>query len=137
MSSPPASGSRPRLLIADDDPVVQSVLGASLQEEFEIVGVAADSTEAVELARASQPDAALVDVEMPGGGGITAVRGIAQAAPGAAIVILSGDESDAVVRELMSAGATAYRRKGVAPDVLAESLRESIKAHAAARQAAS
>ena len=124
--------SRPRLLIADDDPVVQSLLGVTLGEDFDVVGVACDGEEAVALAKASQPDAALVDVEMPRGGGRRAVQGIAEVSPGTAIVLLSADESDAVVRELIQAGATAYRRKGAAPEVLAESLVASIEAHAAA-----
>ncbi len=102
------------------------MLGMALGEAFEVVGVAADSEAAVELARTSQPDAAIVDVVMPKGGGVRAVRGILEVAPDTAIVILSGDESDASVRELMRAGAIAYRRKGVAPAVLAESLIDSI-----------
>src|SRR3979409_165827 len=117
----PANG-RPRLMIADDDPVVQSMLGLSLGGAFEIVGTAFDGEEAVELARTSQPDVALIDVEMPKGGGLGAVRGIVDVAPHTAIVALSGDESDGVVRELMQAGAIAYRRKGIAPQLLAESL---------------
>jgi DNA-binding NarL/FixJ family response regulator len=123
------SDSRPRLMIADDDPVMRSMLGMSLGTSFELVGVAADSEQAIELARVSQPDAAIVDVEMPKGGGLRAVLGIRDVAPGTAIVVLSGDESDGLVRELMQAGAVAYRRKGVAPTVLAQSLNESIKAH--------
>ena len=133
MTSVAPTGHRPRLMIADDDPVVQSMLSVSLSSAFEVVGVAGDSDAAIELARASQPDAAIVDVEMPKGGGLRAVQGIVDAAPDTAIVVLSGDESDRVVRELMHAGAVAYRRKGVAPDVLAESLNESIKAHAESR----
>jgi DNA-binding NarL/FixJ family response regulator len=124
----------PRLMIADDDPLVRSVLGMSLSHAFDVVGVARDSEEAVELARTSQPDAALVDVVMPKGGGLRAVRGILEVAPDTAIVVLSGDESDAGVRELMQAGAIAYRRKGVAPQVLAESLIQSIDAHASERR---
>ena len=84
-------------------------------------------------ARTSQPDAALIDVEMPKGGGLSAVHGIVENSSHTAIVVLSVDESDATVRELMQAGATSYRRKGVAPQVLAESLVESINAHAAVR----
>jgi DNA-binding NarL/FixJ family response regulator len=61
---------------------------------------------------------------------LRAVRGILEVAPDTAIVVLSGDESDRVVRELIQTGAIAYRRKGLAPDVLAESLTESISAHA-------
>jgi len=126
--------SHPRLMIADDDPVVQSMLGMSLNREFDVVGLAADGEEAVKLAKASQPDAALVDVEMPGGGGLHAVRGIHEVAPDTAIVVLSIDESDGVVREFMQAGAVAYLRKGVAPQVLTDALLDSIDAHATERR---
>jgi len=125
--------SLPRLMIADDDPVVQSLLDMSLSEEFDVVGLAADGEQAVELAKASKPDAALVDVEMPAGGGLRAVQGIHEVAPETAIVVLSVDESDGVVRELLQAGATAYLRKGVAPQVLADTLLDSIDAHAVER----
>jgi DNA-binding NarL/FixJ family response regulator len=137
MTSAAPAKDRPRLLIADDNPVIRSTLSMSLSGGFEVVGVAADSDEAVELARATQPDAAVVDVEMPKGGGFSAVRGILEVAPGTAIVMLSGDESDSVVRRLMQAGAMAYLRKGEAPQVLAESLIESIEAHARGRHASS
>jgi DNA-binding NarL/FixJ family response regulator len=137
MTSPVPSKDRPRLMIADDNPMIRSTLGMSLSNGFEVVGVAADSEEAIELARATQPDAAVVDVEMPKGGGLRAVRGILEVAPDTAIVMLSVDESDGVVRELMQAGAIAYLRKGVAPQVLAESLAESIEAHARGRHAPS
>ncbi len=123
------AGHRPRLIIADDDPVIRSMLGMSLNAGFDVVGVAADTEEAIELARVSQPDAAVVDVDMPKGGGMGAVKGILEVAPDTAIVVFSGDESDRLVRELMVAGAIAYRRKGVTPHVLADSLTESIKAH--------
>ncbi len=127
-------GSRSRLMIADDDPVVRSMLSMTLAERFEVVGVAEDGEGAVELARESRPDAALVDVEMPSGGGVRAVKGITDVSPGTAIVVLSGDESDAVVRDLMAAGATAYRRKGADPHALAECLQEAIRAHADERR---
>jgi CheY-like chemotaxis protein len=128
------AGRRPRLVIADDDPVVQSLLGASLGHEFEVVGMAADSEEAIELAQASQPDAALLDVVMPKGGGLRAVLGIVEAAPDTAIVVLSGCELDGVVGELIQAGAIAYRRKGVAPPVLAAALTEAIRIHTVERR---
>jgi len=133
MTSVAPAGHRPRLMIADDDPVVQSMLSVSLSSEFEVVGVVGDSDAAIELATVTQPDAAVIDVEMPKGGGLRAVQGIVDAAPGTAIVVLSGDESDRVVRELMQAGAISYRRKGLPPSLLAESLNESIKAHADGR----
>jgi DNA-binding NarL/FixJ family response regulator len=129
MTTDAPAGHRPRLIIADDDPVIRSMLGMALNGGFDVVGVAADTEEAIELARVNQPDAAVIDVDMPKGGGMGAVKGILEVAPDTAIVVLSGDETDRLVRELMQAGAVAYCRKGIAPHVLADSLTESIKAH--------
>ncbi len=126
--------SLPRLMIADDDPVVQTMLDMSLSYEFDVVGLAADGREAVEVAQSSQPDVAIIDVEMPEGGGLRAVRGIHKVAPDTAIVVLSVDESDGVIRELMRAGAVSYLRKGVGPKVVADTLRNSIEAHAVERR---
>jgi DNA-binding NarL/FixJ family response regulator len=126
-----------RLMIADDDPVARSLLSMSMDDDFELVGVADDSEAAIELAKTSQPDAALVDVDMPKGGGLSAVRGILEVAPQAAIVMLSGDESDGMVRDLMLAGAIAYCRKGIAPQALAESLVGSIQVRATERRSQS
>jgi DNA-binding NarL/FixJ family response regulator len=120
---------RPTLLIADDDPVVCSALSMSLETRFEIVAAVEDGERAVTSAAETRPDAAVVDVEMPQGGGSRAVRGIAQSSPGTAIVVLSGDESDAVVRELMQAGAMAYVRKGIPSHELVNTLESSIRAH--------
>lgn len=129
----PSDSARPRLMIADDDPVVQSMLSMSLGGGFDVVGVAVDGEQAVDLAQASQPDAALVDVEMPAGGGLRAVRGIHEVAPETAIVVLSIDESDGVIREFVQAGATAYLRKGVGAQALSDALMGSIEAHATQR----
>lgn len=126
----------PRLLIADDDPVVRSALGMTLERQFEVVAVAGDSHGAITRAQEHAPDAAIVDVDMPGGGGPSAVRGILEVSPDTAIVVLSGDESDSVVRELLQMGAITYCRKGIEPTRLVEALQRSIIAHRRARQAA-
>jgi len=127
----------PRLIIADDDPVVRTMLVMLLEHEFEIVGLACDGEQAVELARASQPDAALLDVQMPKGGGLGAVRGIVDVAPCTAIVVLSVDYHDATVRQMIEAGAITYRRKGSSPRLLMQSLTDSIDALAASQPARS
>lgn len=119
---------RPTLLIADDDPVVRSMLSMALDQRFEIVAAVDDSDEAVARAEQFKPDAALIDVDMPGGGGVTAVPGIARVSPGTAIVVLSADESDTLVRDLVQAGAVTYRRKGIPPQDLSETLESSIRA---------
>ena len=120
-------------MIADDDPVVQSMLSMSLGEGFDLVGVAADSEAATALAEATQPDAALVDVDMPKGGGSAAVRGILEVSPATAVVVLSGDESDSVVRGLIAAGAVRYCRKGIGAQELSEAVIESVKVRALER----
>ncbi len=119
---------RPTLLIANDDPVVCSMLGMSLDERFEIVAAVEDTDQAVALAKKHQPDAAVIDVDKPGGGGTAAVRGIAQVSPETAIVVLSGDESDALVHDLLQAGAMACCRKGISPRELSEAIESSIRA---------
>jgi len=125
-----AAASPPRVLIADDDPDVRAVLAAQLALSFDIVGTAADTDEAIALAAEHRPDIALLDVEMPGGGGPRATREIIAATPATAIVALSADESDRVVRDMLAAGAVTYIRKGVTAEQLTALLHESIRAQA-------
>ncbi len=120
-----------RLLIADDDRFMRAALTAALGAEFEIVGAAADADDAIALAEEHQPDAAIVDVNMPGGGGLQATRGIRSRSPRTAVVVLSGDESDGIVRDVINAGATTYVRKGTPRAELSQAVRSSV---AAARQ---
>jgi DNA-binding NarL/FixJ family response regulator len=120
---------RPTLLIADDDPVVCSMLSMSLEPRFEIVAAVDDGEQAVSRAAATRPDAAVVDVQMPAGGGSRAVRGIAHASPDTAIVVLSGDETDTGVRDLVQAGAMAYVRKGIGAHELIATLEHAMRAH--------
>ncbi len=126
-----ASGERARLLIADDDRLVAATLVAQLGDEFELVGTASDATEAAELATHTHPDVALLDVQMPAGGGLHATRRIRELSPGTAIVILSVDESDQSVREFLTAGAVTYLRKGADRSTIVTRLHRSIAAHAA------
>jgi len=119
----------PRLLIADDDPVVVSMLCAQLRAHFDIVAGALDAEDAIALAYKHQPDVAIIDVQMPAGGGLRATQEMQSRAPGTAIVVLSADESDGVVREVIAAGAIAYIRKGATTDELAATLHQAIGAH--------
>ncbi len=125
------SGARPRLLIADDDRLVLATLTAQLKDDFELVATASDADEAAELATNTCPDVALLDVQMPAGGGLHATRRIREVSPGTAIVILSVDETDQSVREFLAAGAVTYLRKGTPRATIVKRLQESIAAHAA------
>jgi DNA-binding NarL/FixJ family response regulator len=117
------------VLIADDDPDVRAALTAQLAPRFQIVATAAATDEAIALAAEQQPDIAILDVQMPGGGGLRATREIGRVAPGATIVALSADESERVVLDMLRAGAVAYIRKGVGADELTALLHEAVRAH--------
>jgi two-component system, NarL family, response regulator DesR len=125
------AGSRPRVLIADDDPVVRAMLAVSLERDFELVGAAADALEAIQLAADTLPDGALIDVEMPEGGGPAAVRGIMKVSPTTAMVALSANDAHDAVLKMLEAGAMGYRRKGEPRDLLIETLHRSIRSHSA------
>jgi DNA-binding NarL/FixJ family response regulator len=130
-SSEPLTPALPRLLIADDDPLVRSVVTAQLATHFDVVAVAVDAQDAIDLACGHRPDVALIDVRMPAGGGLRATAEIYQHAPETTIVAFSGDESERGVSEMLSAGATAYVRKGVSPQELAQKLMLCIETRAA------
>ncbi|MBA2763147.1 MAG: response regulator transcription factor [Thermoleophilaceae bacterium] len=132
MTAAPSDGLvRPSLLLADDDAVVRSILTGQMGSSFDVLPAAADADEAIELAERMRPDAALIDVNMPGGGGLTAVREIARRSPETCLVVLSADETRESVVELLDAGAMAYVRKGASGAEIVETLEASIRAHAA------
>jgi DNA-binding NarL/FixJ family response regulator len=122
-------GRRPRLLIADDDALFRSLLWAQLQRDFDCVAVAVDAAHAVAIARDVHPDIVLLDVNMPCGGARRATPGIRECSRETAIVLLSSDESDDEVVELLNAGATAYLRKGIDRRTLVDKMLASIEAH--------
>ena len=121
---------RPTLLIADDSPTVRAALNSHLRSDFEIVGIGENATEAIALAEEHKPELALLDVEMPGGGAREAVKQITERSAGTAIVILSANESEQGVVELLQAGAMAYVLKGAEPGEIIRTLVRSLEAHA-------
>jgi DNA-binding NarL/FixJ family response regulator len=120
----------PRLLIADDDPIVLSVISAQLTGSFDIVAEARDAEEAISRAVEQQPDVAIIDIQMPAGGGIRAIRELHERTPATAVVALSSDESDEMVRAVIMAGAATYVRKGVPGHELAHTVVRAIETHA-------
>src|SRR5664280_1942301 len=83
---------RPRLLIADDDPVARSALSIQLGADFELVGTAKEAEEAIAVAEQQEPDVAIIDVQMPAGGGLRATREIHARVPHTANVRHSNEE---------------------------------------------
>lgn len=126
--SQPTALSRVRVLIAEDEPLVRAALAQLIQEDstLELVGVAQDAPQAIELASAFRPDVALLDVKMPGGGGAVAARGISVCAPQTRVLALSAYDDRACVLEMLRAGAIGYLVKGAGSDI-ADSIRRSAQ----------
>lgn len=105
------------VLIADDDDLVRAMLGDLVRHDSQLslAGTAVDAIEAIALAKTTAPDVALVDVDMPGGGGCEATRLIRTWSPGTKVVALSGSGSREAVMGMLAAGASGYLLKG-APD---------------------
>ncbi len=104
---------RIRVAIADDHPVYRDGLRASLGslEGIIVVGEAADGRAAVALAKEVRPDVLLLDMEMPGGGGLSALRDIRAAGLPTAVVMLTMHDEDSSVVAAMRAGARGYLLK--------------------------
>jgi NarL family two-component system response regulator LiaR len=115
-----------RVLLVDDHAVVRQGLRAflRLQPDVEVVGEAAGGEAAVAAAASVRPDVVLMDLVMPGGDGVAAIRELAGAAPGARVLVLSSFADDDRVFAAMQAGAAGYLLKDVEPDALAEAIRE-------------
>jgi DNA-binding NarL/FixJ family response regulator len=105
-----------RVLIADDDERFAELVADLLQRvnELEVVGIAKDGEEAIQLACWQDADIVVMDVEMPKIDGITATRLVRQARPRLCVLMLSGADP-ARVAEAREAGAAGYVEKTAAP----------------------
>lgn len=102
------------VLICDDHAGFRASLSALLSgsEEIVVVGEAADGAHAVRAALALQPDVVLMDLAMPGMGGVEATRAIVTSAPHIGVIVLSMLEDDDAVFAAIRAGARGYLLKG-------------------------
>lgn len=99
-----------RLLVADDHEVVRKGLCALLQAQpgWEIAAEASDGREAVEKAKKVRPDVTVLDIGMPYLNGLEAARQILKEVSNTKILILTMHDSDALIREVLNAGARGY-----------------------------
>jgi two-component system, NarL family, response regulator LiaR len=118
-----------RVLIADDHSVVRQGLRMflSLDPEIEIVGEATTGEEALRLAREHRPDVVLMDLLMPGMGGVAATRAMRAEMPDIEVIALTSVLEDEAVTGAIRAGAIGY----VLKNTEADELRQAIKSAAA------
>ena len=117
-----------RILLADDHPLFRDGVAHSLEVDpgFLIVGEADSGEDAVMLARDTRPDIVLLDVSMPGCGGIAAAETIAAELPATRIMMLTAAENRDVLMDALKAGAHGYVLKGVSAAVLRDVVRRVV-----------
>jgi len=120
-----SAGTRIRVMLADDHPVVRSGLRGMLAAEpdIEVAGEAGSGPEAVALARAREFDVILMDLRMPGGDGVAAIREL----PDAKVVVLTTYDTDADILHAVEAGAAGYLLKDASAAELADAVRAAAR----------
>ena len=103
-----------RVVVADDHDLVRVAIARMLAETpgIEVVGEAGTGEEAIQYARQLEPDVVLMDIKMPGIGGIEATKKLNQKLPGVAVVALTALEDNPFPTKLLKAGALGYVTKG-------------------------
>lgn len=119
----PVNATRPiRVIIADDHQIWRSGLRADLGDDFEVVAEASDAHEAIAAIEEYQPDLAVVDLHMGGGGGMTVVVAHAATVP---IVILTVSEAERDLLDAVAAGAVGFLTKSTGSDELRAALKSA------------
>jgi DNA-binding NarL/FixJ family response regulator len=114
-----------RVLIADDHAIVRDGVRAllALSEDITVVGEAANGQQAIELARTLSPDVILMDIAMPGLGGLEATIEIRKDNPQAKILVLTQYEDREYIRRFLKAGVSGYVLKKAAGAELTTAIR--------------
>jgi DNA-binding NarL/FixJ family response regulator len=110
----PASSAQLRVLIADDNPIIGEALRALLETEpdIDVLAVAADADEAINLAHRHSPSVVVLDVRIPGGGGVRVARELRRWAPAMKLMAFSAHGDPSSIAQMTSAGVTEYLVKG-------------------------
>ena len=116
-----------RVLIADDDAMVLEALCEVVQADpdLELVAVAEDTDQAIELARLHRPDVAIVDIRMPGGGGLRVAKELRTTVPGTRVLAHSALADHATVVQMLELGAVGYLLKGTSPTEIRSAVRRA------------
>jgi DNA-binding NarL/FixJ family response regulator/signal transduction histidine kinase len=113
------------VVVADDHRIMRDALKALLESEsFQVAGEAGDGLEAVGVAERVKPNVLLLDVSMPGLGGVDVVKQVGKRSPGTRVLMLSMYANDAYVNGAMKSGASGYLLKDAAAEELFHAIRE-------------
>jgi CheY-like chemotaxis protein len=118
------SGEQFRILVAEDDDSFLAALGEVVggDPRFRVIAAARNGEECVDLVRRLDPDAVVVDIEMPVMDGVEATREVRALSPSLPVVAISGHDYEERVLEIRTAGANDYVRKARVGEDLCEAL---------------
>jgi DNA-binding NarL/FixJ family response regulator len=113
-----------KVLVVDDHDLFRAGLSAILEVAgLQVVGEAGDGPAAVQAVAVGQPDVVLMDIEMPGGDGLTATRRILAGHPGVRVLVLTTFDIDEYVFQALRAGASGFLLKTTPPDRIVDAIR--------------
>lgn len=121
------SNVRPRVLLADDHPMMLDGLRKLLELDCEVVAAVRDGRELLEAAERLRPDLVVTDISMPFVDGLEVTRRLQKILPGARVLILSVHADPSWVREAFAAGACGYLTKISASEEIGTAVREVLK----------
>ncbi len=116
MSSPPS------IVIVDDHALFRSGVRSEVEDLVDVVGEAGTVEEAVRTIGETRPDVVLLDVHMPGGGGVEVIRRVAASDPGQRFLALSVSDAAEDVIAVVRAGARGYVTKSISGEELAAAI---------------
>jgi len=113
---------RASIVIVDDHALFRSGVRSEVEGLVDVVGEAGSVEEAVRVIAATHPDVVLLDVHMPGGGGVEVIRGVAASDPGQRFLALSVSDAAEDVIAVVRAGARGYVTKSISGEELAAAI---------------
>jgi len=121
-----------RVLIVDDHPVVRFGLGAiiRLQPDMEVIGETGTGEEACRICREQAPDVVLMDLRLPGLGGVQSIKTIRETTPSVRFIVLTTYDGDEDIRRALDAGAQGYLLKAMSYEEITAAIR---KVHSGAK----
>ena len=115
-----------RVILVDDHPIVRFGLAAiiSLQSDMDVVGEAGSGEEACALCASRAADVVLMDLRLPGMGGVEAIRRLHTSQPKLRFIVLTTYDGDEDIRKALDAGAQAYLLKGMSHEDVTSAIRK-------------